>query len=195
MGKNLKTDCKTFQHYIGDFIDNEISPALQYDLKKHMEICASCNNIYKGFLTVSRRLKKLDSIQTSPDFKSELLQRIHGKMQPSANAFSLFKANVFKKYRAVLYLPVYAALAITISFFLMKSHINPFLPFQQENRQYSSSTSMKNTKSLDEVSIFYDDPQSFHDQEENKPTTTVQTVSENLLILELDESIAQNIIF
>ena len=77
----------------------------------------------------------------------------------------------------------------------MKSHINPFLPFQQENRQYSSSTSMKNTKSLDEVSIFYDDPQSFHDQEENKPTTTVQTVSENLLILELDESIAQNIIF
>ena len=35
MGKNHKTDCKTFQHYIGDFIDNEISPALQYDLKKH----------------------------------------------------------------------------------------------------------------------------------------------------------------
>ena len=98
MGENHKTDCKTFQHYISDFIDNEISPALKYDLEKHMEICASCNNIYKGFLTVSRRLKKLDSIQTSPDFKSSFcsvsMEKCNHQQMLSANLKPMYLINI-----------------------------------------------------------------------------------------------------
>lgn len=195
MGKNRKIGCKTFKRYIGDYIDNEISPELQHDLEKHMEICVFCNNIYKGFLTLGRRLKKLDSIQASSDFKRKLLNRIHEETQPSGNSFNPFKANVLKIYKVRIFWPAFAVLVITISFFLMKTHITPFFPFQQVNSKYISSLSMKYSKSPDEVSIYIDDHSYRNKQQENKPTNTIQAVSENLLIIELDESIAQYIIF
>lgn len=130
MKNRVSMNCKMFTDNLDKYMSNDICDELKFEMKKHMEKCINCKEIYNEEKLFQEALK--DSLNLEDvHFKSQkdiIMQKIDKNK---------YKKNHFKKYIKVA-IPVAAAAVCIIS-------INPFEKFKLNNNiQDNIATIIKN---------------------------------------------------
>lgn len=87
--------CNEFKKLIDKLIDDEISPSEKRELRKHIEICDSCNTYLQRTRKMRKMFSQLPKIKASSDFyvllKARIRREINRERSHSYTPFTPFK--------------------------------------------------------------------------------------------------------
>lgn len=115
--------CTEFEKLINEYIDEELSELKSEDVKKHLNECNNCKEIYEELVELKSMLSNLEELELPEGFEDELhlkLESVADEMKTKSKV--VFFQDRFKKYKvlasiaAVVLISVLAIKASDLSF-------------------------------------------------------------------------------
>jgi anti-sigma factor RsiW len=114
-------DCYSFDRILSDLIDANLSVKQRQEANEHMSVCVRCKAKYADMKKILVELRELPQLTTSPDFESQLMDRIAKSKEQKESRF----IRVFQDYSRPISVIAAVFLLVATSVFVYTSVVIP----------------------------------------------------------------------
>jgi len=120
-------NCERFTELLSDYADNTLAPSAKRELDGHLQECPECHSAADGVINLRHNLRRLSTIQTSPDFETILRTRI--KLDRRAHVAPIWGMPFVFPRRLATYSATAALAALCFFYLWQRLSANALSPF------------------------------------------------------------------